>query len=74
MIAVTGWTWEYIDNYMTLPRLYEMLTYLRKWPPVYKLVAAFIGYKEPVVLTEVESKTDEFISAVAQVNAAMTGR
>ena len=74
---MTGWTWEYIDDHITLPRLYAMLAYLRKWPPVYKLVAAYLDYKEPGV-KEVSDKDNndvaaEFLAAVAAVNGASSG-
>ncbi len=43
LIMVTGWTWEYIDEHMTLPRLYEMNDYWAKYPPVHLMLASFFG-------------------------------
>jgi len=37
---VTGWTWEYIDDYMTLPRLEALTRYARNAPPVHVSAAA----------------------------------
>ena len=42
---MTGWTWEYIDENMTLPRLYEMSEYWAEHPPLHLLVAAVVGAK-----------------------------
>jgi hypothetical protein len=47
LIACTGWTWEYIDNHMTVPRLSAMTRYWNQNPPVHVLVAGYIGYEAP---------------------------
>jgi hypothetical protein len=38
-----GWTWEYIDEFVTLPRLKEITAYQKKHPALHELVAAFMG-------------------------------
>ena len=38
-----GWTWEYIDQNMTLPRLTALNKYWQKYPPVHCLIAAYLG-------------------------------
>ncbi|TAN71620.1 MAG: hypothetical protein EPN17_01020 [Methylobacter sp.] len=43
--AYFGWTYDYIDNYMTLSRLNEYQGYLKKHPPTHELVAAYLGYE-----------------------------
>lgn len=45
LITVTGWTWEYIDMNMTLPRLYSLTQYWRDNPPLHILIGAFLGVK-----------------------------
>jgi hypothetical protein len=40
-----GWTWEYIDEYVTVPRLLEMAEYWRQVPPLQEAFAGFIGFK-----------------------------
>ncbi len=45
MISLTGWTWEYLGQHLTLPRLYEMQRYWEQHPPVGDLVAAYLGYE-----------------------------
>jgi hypothetical protein len=49
LIACTGWTWEYIDNHMTIPRLSTMTRYWSQNPPVHVLVAEYMGYEAPAV-------------------------
>ena len=40
-----GWTWEYIGECMTLPRLAAMSEHWKQYPPVHKSVAAYLGIK-----------------------------
>lgn len=44
-MTITGWSWEYIDEYMTLPRLSGMMEYWNEHPPLHILLAAFMGVK-----------------------------
>ncbi len=39
----TGWTWEYIGQCLTLPRLYAMLDYWKQFPPLHESVAGALG-------------------------------
>jgi hypothetical protein len=41
--ASTSWTWEYIGQCLTLPRLFAMNDHWRVYPPVHISVAAFMG-------------------------------
>lgn len=41
----TGWTYEYIDEFVTLPRLNALDAHWAKHPPVHMSVAAFLGIK-----------------------------
>lgn len=43
-MSAFGWTWEYIDDNMTLPRFYEISEQWEKWPPVHLAVLAYMGY------------------------------
>lgn len=52
LITITGWTWEYIDDFMNLPRLTALISYWRKHPPVHVLVAGLAGYKAKEVSIE----------------------
>jgi hypothetical protein len=45
IIMATGWTWDYIDDFMTLPRLYAMHEYWKQWPPVHIIQALKAGIK-----------------------------
>lgn len=57
-----GWTWEYVDEFMTIPRFMEMTSYWKENPPTHILVAAYMGVgtggKQP-------AKTEGFSSFVA---------
>jgi hypothetical protein len=45
MAAFPGWTWEYVDECMTLPRLDSLSNYWSDHPPVHKMIAAYLGIK-----------------------------
>ena len=48
IIAFTGWTWEYVGQNMTLPRLAVMQDYWKVNPPMHRLckvIAASLGVK-----------------------------
>jgi len=38
-----GWTWEYVDEFMTLPRLRGILHYWAKQPPLHLMVGWYLG-------------------------------
>ncbi len=42
IITATGWTWEYVDENMTMPRLEELREYWTETPPVHVCVAAYL--------------------------------
>lgn len=43
LIACTGYTWEYIENNMDLPRLASMNAYWAKHPPLHLMIQHFMG-------------------------------
>lgn len=43
MIAATGWTWEYLDEFLTLPRLDALTKHWERYPPVHITAALFTG-------------------------------
>lgn len=47
LVTATGWTWEYVDEYMTLPRFRELTDYWLRFPPPHlslsSIVSAFGG-------------------------------
>ena len=59
LITVTGWTWEYIDDHMTIPRLDEMTTYWKYQPPIHLMLASFFGIKEKT--KEPEMSFEDFV-------------
>jgi hypothetical protein len=50
--AMGGWTYDYIDQKMTLSRLKELHGYLKNHPPTHLLVAAYLNYEPPLSLAE----------------------
>lgn len=42
-----GWTWEYIDENMTMERLASCDLYWKESPPIHILVAQYLGYTKP---------------------------
>lgn len=42
---MTGWTWEYIDESMDIPRLTALNRYWAASPPIHTMLAAFFGYE-----------------------------
>jgi len=53
VIAVTGWTWDYIAEHVDLPRLEALNRYWTQLPPLHLMVAAYLGIKpkekEPII-------------------------
>ena len=43
--ACYGWTYDDIDNHMTLSRLEEYRPYMQRNPPTHQLAAAYLGYE-----------------------------
>jgi hypothetical protein len=38
-----GWTFEYIDEFVTLPQLKQMSHFWEKSPPIHQMIAAYLG-------------------------------
>jgi hypothetical protein len=38
-----GWTFEHIDEFVTLPQLKEMSHFWEKSPPIHQMIAAYFG-------------------------------
>jgi len=53
LITATGWTWDYIDENMTLPRLASLTAYWRSHPPTHVIAAAFTGIKPQNAETDI---------------------
>ena len=46
MATEFGWTWEYIDEYMTWPRMIELDGYWKIFPPIGAVLASFVSREE----------------------------
>lgn len=42
-----GWTWEYIDREMTIPRWRAIQAYQKAHPPLHIVAATFCGVNKP---------------------------
>ncbi len=45
MTCFPGWTWEYIDDHMTIPRMTAINKYQSSHPPIHVMIAAYLGIK-----------------------------
>lgn len=72
MIERTGWTWEYIDAQMDLPRLFAMDKFWRRHPPLRDMVQAYLGIKiEPEKESAGHENTEKDLEEFTQMfNAA----
>ena len=70
---VTGWTWEYIDDCMTLPRLYAFTKYWADHPPTHLLLGAFFGVKPASKKEEQKANLSELIGELGAVGVKMEG-
>ena len=64
---VTGWTWEYVGEHMTLPRLAALERYMKRHPPVNFLLASFLGHKpQAELVAPVDPETGEWTEETLQ--------
>lgn len=71
-MTITGWSWEYIDEYMTIPRLEKMTEYWSENPPVHvmlSILASGLGIKRADVKTK--GKGDSWIARGLTVQQAI---
>lgn len=61
IIDRTGWSWEYIDTQMDIPRLFALKQYWAKNPPLREMVQAYLGIK-----TETRAVTNKPSTACSQ--------
>lgn len=59
LIACTGWTWDYIENQMDIPRLASMNSYWAKHPPLHVMVQWFMGIEEKSVAGDLMGDDDD---------------
>lgn len=43
LVTVTGWTYDYIEESMTLPRFHELADYWQGNPPLHLMVKSYLG-------------------------------
>lgn len=64
MCTCFGWTWEYVDDNMTLERLNAMELYWKENPPLHILVANYMGYEKPKNAKDKEKEAEENCAAL----------
>jgi hypothetical protein len=42
---MTGWTWDYVENHITIPRLKALHKEWQRHPPLALMVAGYLGIK-----------------------------
>ncbi len=71
-----GWTWEYVDDCMTLPRLAALNKYQQQHPPLHIMVQGLLGYHPEASgkkATAVKPKTKATLQELIQDFAAVGG-
>lgn len=63
---MSGWTWEYVENQLTLPQMRAMYEEWQHNPPVPMMVAAFLGIKPHTSGTH-----EELVNDIASIQSGM---
>jgi hypothetical protein len=72
-VISTGWTWEYIDDNMTLPRMEALNQYWVDNPPLHLLVRGLVGYKPPAGGSEADrGSADELVAIFGSMGGKVT--
>ncbi len=58
---MTGWTWDYVEGNMTMPRLKALHEEWQRHPPLPLMVAAYLGIKP-----KEEGTADELIERICR--------
>lgn len=74
MAAATGWTWEYIGQRLTLPRLYALYKHWGSYPPVAVSVARYLGIAPSKPTTAANDELASFIGAMPTMKPRIAGR
>lgn len=59
---LTGWTWDYVEDTLTTPRLNALYEEWRLHPPLPLMIAAYLGIKP-----EVQGTPDELVERLKGV-------
>jgi hypothetical protein len=65
LVASTGWTWEYIDERLTLPRLKALNRYWAHSPPPHILLRHALGFK-PAIRTSQAANSEQDLQVFMQ--------
>ena len=71
--VATGWTWEYIGQCLTLPRLFAMHSIWRRYPPLIVAAASLLGVKPEAAVPQTrEDVAKAMADAAVQLARATT--
>ena len=73
LICETGWTWEYVDERMTLPRLRDFIDHWKTAPPLRISVGALIGAGKKEKIVQKESLPNSSASDMAAMVEELAG-
>lgn len=77
-----NWTYEYIDHFMDIPRVKEIMDYQKRNPPLHQMVAAYLGInsestksdKKPETKEEQKQETEQMINFLSGAGAKLAPR
>lgn len=72
--AATGWTWDYVGEHMTLPRLYAMFEHWGRYPPAHISAALFAGIKPAKPTPAANDDLASYIDAMPTMTVRRAGR
>lgn len=68
VITATGWTWDYLDECLTLPRLNALLKHWQSSPPVH-ITSALVAGIQPAMSTRPKIKEVTNADLVANMHS-----
>ncbi len=75
IIDRTGWSWEYIDDHMDIPRLLKMNKFWRENPPLRDMVQAYLGIQietEKDAGQQSEQDAESFMREFASIGGVLS--
>jgi hypothetical protein len=75
IITVTGWTPDYIEENLTLPRVYALMEYWTENPPMHLMVKAYLGIKGSGKTASINNdNAGDLLGMMGQAGVSMAGQ